>query len=241
MEQETNELGEVYNWEYVPVNLTTWDDASKQWDSTGANQPWDTYGNEGSWKVSTKRTLNFGVETSSLLQRHTKDYITFLDATFDNEKVVLNDVEFLDGGLSLEELREKATLGTPIEYEDARPLYAGEYTYQKAIVGIRMRTYNLNTKLGFYKAKLNIDVEDIVDRGSVEVTSTDPSNPTKVTYHKLYYTTPEEIMFNITEFTEPCTVEVLTKTEKEFTFMLKSTINKDTYVTGTVSWLATGY
>lgn len=239
--EETNELGEVYNWEFVPAKLTSWDDVGKQWDSTGANQPWDTFGNEGGWVVSTKRTLNLNTETESRLDRFTKEYLSLIDAAFNNEKVVMNDVEFLDGGLSLDEIREMAKKGTPIEYEDARPLVAGEYTYQKAIVGIRMRTYNLNTKLGFYKAKLSIDVEDIVDRGTVEVTSTDPANPTKVSYHKLYYNVPEEIMFNITEFTEPCTVEVLTKTEKEFTFMLKSTVNKDTYVTGKVSWLATGY
>lgn len=239
--EETNELGEVYNWEFVPAKLTSWDDAGKQWDSTGANQPWDTFGNEGGWVVSTKRTLNLNTETESRLDRFTKEYLSLIDAAFNNEKVVMNDVEFLDGGLSLDEIREMAKKGNPIEYEDARPLVAGEYTYQKAIVGIRMRTYNLNTKLGFYKAKLSIDVEDIVDRGTVEVTSTDPANPTKVSYHKLYYNVPEEIMFNITEFTEPCTVEVLTKTEKEFTFMLKSTVNKDTYVTGKVSWLATGY
>ena len=239
--EETNELGEVYNWEFVPAKLTSWDDAGKQWDSIGVNQPWDTFGNEGGWVVSTKRTLNLNTETESCLDRFTKEYLSLIDAAFNNEKVVMNDVEFLDGGLSLDEIREMAKKGTPIEYEDARPLVAGEYTYQKAIVGIRMRTYNLNTKLGFYKAKLSIDVEDIVDRGTVEVTSTDPANPTKVSYHKLYYNVPEEIMFNITEFTEPCTVEVLTKTEKEFTFMLKSTVNKDTYVTGKVSWLATGY
>lgn len=239
--EETNELGEVYNWEFVPAKLTSWDDAGKQWDSTGVNQPWDTFGNEGGWVVSTKRTLNLNTETESRLDRFTKEYLSLIDAAFNNEKVAMNDVEFLDGGLSLDEIREMAKKGTPIEYEDARPLVAGEYTYQKAIVGIRMRTYNLDTKLGFYKAKLSIDVEDIVDRGTVEVTSTDPANPTKVSYHKLYYNVPEEIMFNITEFTEPCTVEVLTKTEKEFTFMLKSTVNKDTYVTGKVSWLATGY
>ena len=79
-----------------------------------------------------------------------------------------------------------------------------------------------------------------MDRGTVEVTSTDKSNPTRVDYHKLYYNPPEELMFNILNFTEPCTVEVLTKEEKYFTIMLKSTITNE-YVTGTVSWLSTGY
>ena len=68
----------------------------------------------------------------------------------------------------------------------------------------------------------------------------DINNPTRVEFKKFYYNPPEEIMFNIVEFEEPCTVEVLTKTTKEFTFMLRSTVTNN-YVTGTVSWLATGY
>lgn len=240
--KETNELGEEYEWEFVPVKLTTWDEAYREWDAVGNMQPWDTYGNEGGWKVSTKRTLHLNTDkTESRLDRFTHEYISFLDAQFTNEKVVFNDVEIKDGALSLKDMQQLASRGTPVGYEDARPLIPGEYTYQDAIVGIRMRTYNLMTKLGFYKAKLNIDVEDIVTRGQVEVTSTDPTKPTRVDFKKLYYEVPEEIMFNIIEYTEPCEVIVLTKTTKYFTFMLKSTINKDTYVTGKVSWLATGY
>ena len=240
MEQEINSLGEVYNWEFVPAELTTWDEAAKEWDSTGNIQPWDTYGNNGGWKVSTKRNLGLSEKTESLIKRSTREYISLIDAMFTNENVVLSDVDFRDNGLSLEELRRIAKNGTPVEYEDARPLVPGEYTYQKAIVGIKMRSYDLSTKLGFYKAVLNVDVEDIVSRGQVTVTSTDVNKPTRVEFNKFYYNPPEEIMFNITEFSEPCTVEVLTKTTKEFTFMLRSTVTNN-YVTGKVSWLATGY
>ena len=240
MEQEVNSLGEVYNWEFVPAELTTWDEATKKWDSTGTNQPWDTYGNNGGWKISTVRNLHIIENTGSLMKRFTKEYISLIDAVFTNKNIVFSDVDFRDNGLSLEELKRIAINGTPIEYEDARPLVPGEYTYEKAIVGIRMRTFNLSTKLGFYKAILNVDVEDIVSRGSVEVTSTDINKPTRVEYKKFYYNPPEEIMFNVTEFSEPCTVEVLTKTTKEFTFMLRSTVTNN-YVTGKVSWLATGY
>jgi hypothetical protein len=240
MEQEVNSLGEVYNWEFVPAELTTWDEATKKWDSTGTNQPWDTYGNKGGWKISTVRNLHIIETTSSLMKRFTKEYISLIDAIFTNKNIVFSDVDFRDNGLSLEELKRIAINGTPIEYEDTRPLVPGEYTYEKAIVGIKMRTFNLSTKLGFYKAILNVDVEDIVSRGSVEVTSTDINKPTRVEYKKFYYNPPEEIMFNVTEFSEPCTVEVLTKTTKEFTFMLRSTVT-NSYVTGKVSWLATGY
>ena len=240
MEQEVNSLGEVYSWEFIPTNLTTWDEATKNWDSIGTNQPWSTYGNNGGWKVYSTRKLYLAEKASKHIRKVTEEYISLINAVFTNKDIVLSDIDIRDNGLSLEELRKIALSGTPVEYEDARPLVPGEYTYEKAIVGIRMRTYNLSTKLGFYKAILNVDVEDIVSRGRVEVTSTDINNPTKVEFKKFYYNPPEEIMFNIVEFEEPCTVEVLTKTTKEFTLMLKSTVTNN-YVTGTVSWLATGY
>ena len=240
MEQEINSLGEVYSWEFVPTELTTWDEATKEWDSTGTNQPWATYGNKGGWKVSTIRNLHLSEKSQISMEGFTKEYISLIDAVFTNKNAVISDVDIRDNGLSLEELRKIALNGTPVDYEDARPLVPGEYTYEKAIIGIKMRSHDLSTKLGFYKAVLNVDVEDIVSRGQVKVTSTDINQPTRVEFNKFYYNPPEEIMFNITEFSEPCTVEVLTKTTKEFTLMLRSTVTNN-YVTGTVSWLATGY
>ena len=240
MEQEINSLGESLNWEFVPAKPTTWDEATKEWDSTGANQPWNTYGNNGGWKLSKSTKLHLSESTETFLKGATKEYISFIDANLVNRGAVLSDMDIRDNGLSLEDLRKIALNGTPVEYEDARPLVPGEYTYEKAIVGIKMRSHDLSTKLGFYKAVLNVDVEDIVSRGQVTVTSTDINKPTRVEFNKFYYNPPEEIMFNITEFSEPCTVEVLTKTTKEFTLMLRSTVTNN-YVTGKVSWLATGY
>lgn len=240
METEINENGEEYLWEYTPAQLTTWDDAEKAWDAPGNMQPWDTYGIQGRWYVSTRRNLHIAEKTRSHLDRTTHDYVAFLDVKLNNHDVVLNDFEVSTEDLSFDDFKAQAATGTPIGYEAMRPLYPGEYTYQKAIVGLRMRAYDLGTTLGFYKAVLNVDVEDIICRGTVEVTSTDPENPTKVNFQKWYYNPPEELMFTIMNFTEPCAVEVLEKNTEYFTFMLKSTITNK-YVTGTVSWLSTGY
>lgn len=240
MEREVNENGEVYFWEYNPPELSTWDEATKAWDAPGNNQPWDYYGVMGKWTVTTSRELHIGEKTQSHLFRHTNDYLSFIDADLKNKGAVFNDFEISTKPLSLDDFSKEAQAGTPLGYEPLRPLYPGEYTYQKAIVGLRMRAYNLGTTLGFYKAVLNVDVEDIICRGTVEVTSTDPAQPTKVYFQKWYYNPPEELIFNIMNFTEPCSVEVLTKTSEYFTFMLKSTTTNN-YVTGTVSWLSTGY
>lgn len=240
VQEETNSLGEKYYWLFTPKKATTWDEATKAWDAPGNNQPWDTYGIEGGWTVKTNRTLYIIENRGSYLHRWTQEYVAFLDAQFTNQQGVFSDIDVSDGGSTLADFRERATLGTPTEYYDARPLVPGEYTYQKAIIGIRMRSYSRATKLGFYKATLSVDVEDILCRGNVDVVSTDPENPTRVDFNRFYYNPPEEIMFNILEYTEPCKVEVLTKTPKYFTFMLRSTITNK-YVTGRVSWLSTGY
>lgn len=240
MEQEENELGEIYYWEYIPTELTTWDEADKAWDAPGNDQPWDTYGKTGKWIVSTNRTLHLGGDKKYHAEKTSVDYLSFIDADLSNSGTVLSDLEVNTGGLSIDDFTQSGKNGTPIGYEDVRPLYPGEYTYEKAIVGLRMRSFDLGTTLGFYKSVLNVDVEDIICRGTVEVTSTDRSNPTVVKYQKWYYNPPEELMFTIINYSEPCVVEVLTKTDKQFTFMLKSTITNQ-YVTGTVSWLSIGY
>lgn len=241
MEREENELGEVYFWEYIPAQLTTWDEANKEWDSSGANQPWDTFGNTGRWVVNTSRTLQITHDNNWHIERTTPEYVSFIDAKLKNSGTVLSDVEIDTSNITYDEFIESGRNGTPIGYDNIRPLYPGEYTYEKAIVGLRMRSYELGVTLGFYKAILNVDVEDVIERGTVTVTSTNINNPTKVRFEKYYYNAPEELMFSISNFSQPCHVKVLTKTDKEFTFMLESTVSSGTYVTGTVSWLAVGY
>lgn len=241
MATEVNENGETYEWTFSSPSLSTWDEATKRWDSPGNRQPWDYYGVSGKWTVSTTRELHIEEDTRARILKETKEYLSFIDVTLKNDGIIFNDFEVKPDAITFDDFKVIASSGSSIGYEPLRPLYPGEYTYQKAIVGLRMRAYTLGTVLGFYKAILNVDVEDIICRGTVTVTSTDPSDPTKVYFEKWYYNPPEELMFTITEFTEPCAVQVLEKTDSYFTFMLKSTINENRYVTGKVSWLSTGY
>lgn len=240
--KETNSLGEEYYSKFVPNEQTTWDQANDPWESIGTSVPWESYASRGKWIVKTPRTLRFSDDKAhkSIFKYYTT-YLSFLDIAFQDPKAIIADVEFNAEGLSWEDFKEKADNRTPLGYNDARPLYPGEYTYQDAWIGIRMRVNSLENKLGFYKAKLNVDVEDVIDRGNdVEVTSTDPSNPTKILFKKFYYNPPTEIMFNITSYTVPCRVKVLEKTSGHFSIMLES-LEDGSYTTGTISWLSTGY
>lgn len=242
--REENELGEVYEWEFIPTEFTTWDGATKEWDAPLVDQPWDTFGLAGGFHISTIRELHFDDSDNFMgINTYARGRLSFNDFQLKNDynDYAIQQVEIENKKLSLSEIREIAKNRATFEYEDFRPLIPGEYTYEKALVGIRMRRNTTGVVVGFEGAVLNVDVEDVVDKGTVEVTSTDPNNPTLVRYNKWYYKKPEELMFSVSNFSEPCVVEVLTSDDKQFTIMLRSTINNNRYVTGTVHWLANGY
>ena len=244
MNRETNELGEVYEWEYTPTVYTTWDDADHEWESVKSSKPWATFGTGGGWRMITHRNLHLGDSgNNATVKSFNRDIVRFNDTQLNNNKndYAIQQVEVKDGKSSLAEIRNFALNGAPYGYEEIRPLIPGEYTYEKALIGIRVRKNSPEVTVGFEGAILNVDVEDVVDKGTVEVTSTDPNYPTSVTYGKWYYNKPEELMFSVSNFSEPCVVEVLTSDDKGFTLMLKSTIDNTKYVTGTVHWLANGY
>lgn len=243
METETNELGEVYEWEYIAPVLLTWEEADDEWDSISANKPWDYYGNGGGWRMRTERTLSFSDSTSRVaITSRSVDILRFGDIELTNNKndYAIQQVEIKDGKSSLAEIRNIALNQAPYGYEEIRPLVPGEYTYEKALVGIRLRKNTPDAVIGFEGAVLNVDVEDVVDKGTVTI-SDNPSTGRSVTYNKWYYKKPEELMFSVENYTEPCVVEVLTSDARGFTIRLKSTVNANTYVTGTVHWLSNGY
>lgn len=241
MTTETNALGEVYEWEFLQTQRKSWDEVDALWDSASTTRPWDSLGVEGGWTMTTNRTLSFGSNDVIHLTDQYFDTLKFSDVKLKNGGVVLSDVEFGIDGLSFTEFKERALNDGPVGYDIIRPLIPGEYTYKDAIVGLRMRSYSQDNTLGFEGAVLNVDVEDVIDKGQVTVTSTDVNNPTVVLLKKWYYNPPEELMFTITNFSEPCMVEVIDKTDKQFSIMLRSTIVQNRYVTGTVMWTAIGY
>lgn len=241
---ETNSLGEVYESEFIPTEFATWEEAIKSWEAPLVEQPWNTFGVNGGWHISTKRSIIFSDSENRLgLFSYIRDRIMLTDLRLTNDvnDYAIQQLEFENKKLSLADMRSIAKNGAPVGYDTFRPLIPGEYTYEKALVGIRMQKNNLEHIIGFEGAVLNVDVEDVVDKGTVEVTSTDPNNPTVVRYNKWYYNKPEELMFSISDFSEPCVVEVLTSDDKQFSIMLKSTVDSTKYVTGTVHWLANGY
>lgn len=243
MEQETNSLGEVYYWEYTETQRKSWDETDVLWDSPSATRPWDSFGAEGGWKVSTQRTLHVGGNRTIHIHLDQQSRLLLSNFNFRNSNAVLSDVEFNDNAINFTQFKEIAQYSGPVGYDEIRPLIPGEYTYQDALVGIRLRVYNAESTLGIYGAVLNVDVEDVVDKGQVTVTSTNINNPTVVRFNKHYYRPPEELMFTVSNFAEPCVVKVIENslTATQFQLMLESTVTAGRYVTGTVMWMSNGY
>lgn len=225
---------------YTPSDYKTWDETNIPWDDIHNAKPWEAFGNNGVLKIHVKESFEVSDNFSAHLNVLMREKFFINDFKFEPAHIVLNDLNFVEDVWDNNDLQNLSTDIAPLGYERSRPLFPGEYTYQDAIVGIQMKSNLTGNKIGVYQAKLNVDVEDVVDRGRVEVTSTDPLTPTRVTYNKKYYVAPEELMFNVLQTEEPSLVQVVEKTDEYFEIMLKG-INSGNYVTGTVSWVSTGY
>lgn len=226
---------------YTPGEFYTWDNANISWEGPKADKEWDIFGNKGILDII----------VSEDIQITSKYYLTFSilfteklfinDFNFEEPNIVLNDLEISETTIGDEDFANLSGNVSPLGYEESRPLFPGEYTYKEAIVGIQMRASLTEARLGFFGAKLNVDVQDVVDRGKVEVLTVDINNPLRVKFTKKFYVPPEEIMFNVISADEPCWVDVLSKTDEYFDIVLRANADRSKLVTGTVSWLATGY
>lgn len=226
---------------YTPGEFYTWDNANISWEEPKADKEWKAFGNKGILDII----------VSEDIQITSKYYLTFSilfteklfinDFNFEEPNIVLNDLEISETPIGKEDFTNLSENISPLGYEESRPLFPGEYTYKEAIVGIQMRASLTEARLGFFGAKLNVDVQDVVDRGKVEVLTVDINNPLRVKFTKKFYVPPEEIMFNVISMDEPCWVDVLSKTDEYFDIVLRANSDRSKLVTGTVSWLATGY
>lgn len=153
---------------------------------------------------------------------------------------VLYDVE-IDNGVLLEEDAEKyISSGTPLNYSEVRPLYAGEYEYKNAVVGIQFSITPAEGRFGIIGSTLNIDIEDTVAKGQSFV----PSSGAEIKFiqcvpAKHFYTVPQ-ILTSLVEASEPCSVEIAEISRLGFKVKLKSN-STGLYVDGTINWLADGY
>ena len=226
---------------YTPGEMFTWDNTNITWDEDRADKEWNLFGNRGILDIKVTEELNIGSKYYLTFSILFTEKLFINDFNFEEPAIVMNDLEIDESLISNEDFANISENISPLGYEESRPLYPGEYTYKDAIVGIQMRASLTEARLGFYGAKLNVDVQDVVDRGRTEVLSIDISEPVRVKFSKKFYVPPEEIMFNVISSEEPCWVDVINKTDEYFEIVLRAISDRSKLVTGTVTWLATGY
>lgn len=225
---------------YLPGDYKSWDQTTEPWDSVRNAKPWEAFGNKGVLSLHIKETFELKDDIGFDFNFKFREKFFINDFKFEASHIVLNDVNFVDEIYDNTDLKNLSSNISPLGYEATRPLFPGEYTYKDAIVGIQMTSSLTGNKIGFYQAKLNVDVEDVVARGTANITSIDESNPTRILYNKKYYLPPEELMFHVTAAEEPASVKVISKTDEYFEVVLVG-ISSGNLVTGTISWVSTGY
>ena len=141
----------------------------------------------------------------------------------------------------------------PINYNQLRPFIPGEYEYTDAYVGFRLTIPPTSGRFGVAHSTVYVDVEDTVEKGSVEHVYKDGSWQTTggvisngvvtVDFSKRFYTWPQ-IMTSLNFAQESCFIEVIEISQDYFKFKIKS-ISGGSYVTDTVAWsinwLSDGY
>lgn len=225
---------------YLPGDYKSWDQTTEPWDGIRNAKPWEAFGNKGVLSLHIKETFELKDDIRFDFNFKFREKFFINDFKFEASHIVLNDINFVDEIYDSTDLKNLSSNISPLGYEATRPLFPGEYTYKDAIVGIQMTSSLTGNKIGFYQAKLNVDVEDVVARGTADITSIDESNPTRILYNKKYYLPPEELMFHVTAAEEPASVKVISKTDEYFEVVLVG-ISSGNLVTGTISWVSTGY
>lgn len=174
---------------------------------------------------------------TSNLKRETKENFSVFDEDERKGNTVIYDLEIDNVPLSHEDFETYHNHTTPLNYSDLRPLIAGEYDYQNAIVGVQLSIPPVQGRFGLIGSKLVIDVEDTVDKGRVVLSS---SGPSSVRFTKKFYNTPK-ILTSLVESSGVGVIEVSEVGKEYFVVGLKSLTNPSEYVSGTIDWLADGY
>ena len=156
---------------------------------------------------------------------------------------ILSDLEFSFAPEGQREFATYCNRKSPVGYSALRPLYAGDYEYKDAIVGVQVTlSPPVDGRYGIVGSKLNVDVEDVVDKGEDEVVGL-----TMIGFNKSYYTKPK-IFTHISNANQPCvavieeiSIDALPNYPRGYFKVRFKSLEDGTDVNGWLSWLAEGY
>lgn len=183
-----------------------------------------------------------GVEVNVL--RH--QYFGLFDEDESEPNTLLSDIELDNKFDSDEEFHLYCNRKSPVGYVALRPLYPGDYEYQEAIVGVQVMLNDPAAgSYGVVGCTLNVDVEDVVDKGTQVL----PAAEIIVPFTKKFYAIPKVFCQVLTAAggARPVITEITNQPDEElgstygyFKVSLESFTTSEK-VAGTIDWLAQGF
>ena len=156
-----------------------------------------------------------------------------------NPNGVLSDIFVRADEMSEADFRRLAD--HPSGYNYFSPFKVGEYEYKDALYRIKIKKDNGVANPLIYDYKINVDIDDVKDRGTVDI----PAEETKVYFNRSYYTEPDVVVNVVSGEEGKVIIPFIISTDGEddrgryFTIILKDTAGDP--VSGTISWNSNGY
>ena len=177
------------------------------------------------------------LDRTSRSQTHlSKEQIVLLDRILRASNAVIADLSFRTTPLDEEDFASLISQSKPLGFSAFRDLIPGDYEYAKALVRLILEApVTTANRVALSQARLNIDVPDVRDRGTVAVAATG----TVVAFNRAF-NAPPEIQATFKGGTILAIPQIGAITTTGFEILL---INPDTQVpvAGNASWSAEGF
>lgn len=179
------------------------------------------------------------VETVTLVEKLAKqlkiteaEVMRFVSEVLRHANAVLSDIVLKNGEMTMDEF---VALATPEGFESFRDFIAGDLEYQDALVKIILEAGVTTGRPLIDQWTLNVDVPDVPDRGTANVTA----STTRVTFNRAYHYPPEvtvTVKGGTGEVPTPRIAGEITKTY----FDVELVNSSGALVAGVVGWTSIG-
>lgn len=181
-------------------------------------------------------------ETFKVAEKAAKSYSLFKTESFSlieewrrKGGAIISAVVIESEAMDLASFRSYFDLGVVPGYAPFKPFIPGDYTYKDALFKIVMQS-NTNDRARVDGLRVDIDVPDVIDRGTATIT--DAAAGVTVVFAREFLEEPE-ITVTLRGAATVGIPRVTSKNKSQFTLHLLN--NSGGFTTGTVSWTAQGY
>lgn len=182
--------------------------------------------------------LSFTENCKHLYGLEKAEQITFYDTLVRNAQGVLSDIFFEQGEWNIDELQKYMLKGKHVGYEHFKPFIYGDYTYEKALFRTALDAAGADRAL-LEQFQIAVDVPDITDRGSAEVT--DKNFNLDVKFNKKFHIAPEvTVTMRSGTSDKPVVATIVSIDETHFELFLQNALTGER-TTGRFIWTAVGY